>query len=166
MKGRRALGVALVVWLVCALVPGVASGQTQPASADGFVVYYPPTSAVIVDHFRPPAHIGARGNRGLQYGNDDVLVSAAADGVVYFAGPIGNELYITLEHADGLRTTYSFLDEVWVQQGSEVSAGLGIAMAGPQGLHFGVRVGSHYLDPEVLLEASVATPRLVLSPPR
>lgn len=154
--------------VLCAMVlVGVpmAAAQPQVAPAD-VVMYFAPTTAVIVDHFRPPAHIGARGNRGLQYGNDDVFVAAAADGIVTFAGSIGADYYITVEHGDGLRTTYSFLAEVWVVEGQEVTAGLGIAMAGAEGLHFGVRLGSHYLDPEVLLEASVATTRLVLSPPR
>lgn len=145
-----ALGVALV--LVASAVAGpvtrarraapVESGDTGPT-----IVYRPPVEAPVADPFRPPATRYGTGNRGLTY---DVAagtaVRAAAAGRVTFAGTIGVARYVTIAHADGWETTYSFLDTVVVARGTFVVAGDVVATAGP-GFHFGVRDGPAYLDP-------------------
>lgn len=156
----RAVLVGVVALVLLAGSPLVAAGREAP----GFVQYVEPSTAAVIDFFRPPSRFAGPGNRGWQYAAHDPDVTAAADGVVRFAGSIGGEFYITIDHDDGLRTTYSFLDDVVVAEGQAVAQGELIASA-QAGLHFGVKRGSHYLDPEVLLEASKPTPRLVLAPP-
>lgn len=160
----RVLRVAMVVCIGALALSYVVSPEPAHAQPPDFVLYTEPTTSAVIDFFRPPSTFAGAGNRGWQYSADDTLVSAAADGSVFFAGPIGDEYYVTLSHGDGLRTTYSFLTDVWVVQGQQVTAGLGIAQAGPAGLHFGVYAGSHYLDPEVLFAASQSTPRRILAP--
>lgn len=143
-----------------------ASERSGRAPVREAVVYSPPVEASIVDFFRPPAHIGAPGNRGLEYATEPgTVVGAAAVGWVTFAGPIGHGRYITIEHADGLRTTYSGLDEVWVVEGQTVSS-TGQSLGNTAGnFHFGVRSGVHYLDPEILLAASDPVTEPYLVPP-
>jgi len=85
-------------------------------------------------------------------------VLAANGGVVAFAGPVAGALFVSIDHADGIRTTYSFLSAVLVKKGQSVSRGDLIAKSGPghagssqPHLHFGARTGGDYIDPEPLL---------------
>ena len=85
-------------------------------------------------------------------------VLAANDGVVAFAGPVGGRLFVSIDHADGIRTTYSYLSAIFVKKGAKVRRGDRIAASGtgdpgsPQPcLHFGARRGADYTDPEPLL---------------
>jgi murein DD-endopeptidase MepM/ murein hydrolase activator NlpD len=72
---------------------------------------------------------------------------------------VGGELFVSIDHADGIRTTYSFLDAVLVKAKQRVAQRQLIARSGPghagsttPHLHFGMRVGSNtYLDPEPYL---------------
>jgi len=50
-------------------------------------------------------------------------VRAAADGEVTFAGQVGGSHHVVVLHADGLRTSYSFLDTVAVHRGDHVVQG-------------------------------------------
>lgn len=123
-------------------------------ASETIVRYRAPLDAIVVDPFRPPSHIGGAGNRGIEYGNrGGEVVSAAADGRVAFVGAIGDTNYLSIDHADGLRTTYSHLGEMWVATSQAVVSGDAIALA-ERGLHFGVKIRDHYLDPQVLLDAS------------
>ena len=64
------------------------------------------------------------GNRGIDYGTaPNALVFAAADGRVIFAGAVGGTLHVTVEHADGLRTSSSFLETLTVAAGARVRIG-------------------------------------------
>jgi hypothetical protein len=100
-----------------------------------------------VDGYRPPAHIGAPGNRGWEYRTEPgTVVVAAGDGVVVWAGPVGGSDYVSIQHPDGRRTTYSHVITIGVDVGDVVSAGEPIATSGER-LHFGVRVGDEYRDP-------------------
>jgi len=158
MKSRELI--ALV--LACSVLLGsTASAQ----GSDRLVLYEQPVNAYVIDQFRPPAHIGARGNRGLEYGTvDGMLVVAAADGVVAFAGHVAGRQVITLEHTDGVRTTYTGLIDIWVGNGDTLKAGTVMASSAT-GLHFGARVGQHYVDPQILLDASEPQLRARLLPP-
>ena len=137
-----------------------------PAAAEpsGLVQYRPPTDAPIVDHFRPPPLQWGAGNRGIDYGTAmGAAVRAAAAGQVVFAGEVGGALHVSVEHADGLRTTYSFLSTISVARGDRVRSGevIGLA-AGP--FHFGVRTPDDtYLDPEQVLTGRLR-PEVVLVP--
>ncbi|MEY2569843.1 MAG: hypothetical protein QOE63_193 [Acidimicrobiaceae bacterium] len=146
MPAHLRLVVVAVVLLVAVVV------LAAPAAADA-VSYRPPVDAPVLDPFRPPPGPYAAGNRGIEYDTaTGTAVTAAADGEVAFAGVVANERWVTVRHADGLRTTVGPLLDIAVAAGEQVVQGqpLGRA-AGP--LTFTVRRGDVYLDP-----ASVLTP--------
>jgi triacylglycerol esterase/lipase EstA (alpha/beta hydrolase family) len=128
-------------------VPGGASAGASEAP----VHYAPPVDGAVVDPFRAPASPYAAGNRGLDYATSTGGgVRAAADGEVVFAGSVGGTLHVTLEHADGLRTSYSFLAAISVRRGERLRRGQPVGESFDR-LHFGVRdqTGA-YLDPQLL----------------
>ena len=127
----------------------------------------PPVDGVVVDSFRPPAHIGAPGNRGWEYATTPGSEARAVlGGVVAFAGPVGGALHVTVDHAGGLRTSYSFLATVAVSAGEAVGPGHVVGTTGAR-LHFGLRRGSTYLDPAILFGPGPGGPaRLVPRPGR
>ena len=87
-------------------------------------------------------------------------VRASAAGTVVFAGPVAGSLHVTIRHADGVRTSYSFLQTVVAAVGAPVSAGDVVGTAGEH-LHFGARVGDAYVDPAVLFSVATATVELL-----
>ncbi|MDQ6798965.1 MAG: M23 family metallopeptidase [Actinomycetota bacterium] len=115
----------------------------------------------IVDPFRPPPHPGAAGNRGIDYETvPGHPVGAAADGEVVFAGPVGGSLHVVVLHADGIRTSYSFLQSIAVHRGDKVVQGQLLATSGAR-LHFGARAGDTYIDPTRLFAAGPPEVHLV-----
>jgi murein DD-endopeptidase MepM/ murein hydrolase activator NlpD len=98
-------------------------------------------------------------------------VVAAHDGVVAFAGPVAGSLFVSIDHPDGVRTTYSWLAEVSVRTGQAVSRGEPVARSGPghpgvdpPHLHFGARLGTTYIDPMLLLEQGSLVGLIHLAP--
>lgn len=153
----RAAAAALVVATAAIVVPAEPAGAAPPDP----VVHTPPVDAPIADPFRPPATPYGPGNRGLAYDlAPGTPVRATADGTVVFAGQVGATRHVTVLHADGLRTSYSFLSEVGVRRGDRVDRGEVVGRAGP-GFHLGARDGEHYLDPESLFGVQVVEVRLV-----
>ena len=82
---------------------------------------------------------------------------ASGDGVVAFAGPVAGSLHVVVAHDGNLRTTYAFLAGISVRAGERVPRGQVVGSAGSSGpeheaggLHFGVRLGDRYLDPQRL----------------
>lgn len=151
---RRALLIAVGIALVSTTSPAAA----LPAPPD----YTPPVDAVVVDGFRPPATPFGAGNRGLEYGTEPgTPVAAAADGRVTFAGSVAGTLHVTVLHADGVRTTYSFLERVDVVVGQRVARGDLVGLSEGH-LHFGARRGDSYFDPTDLF--GTGPPRVHLVP--
>ena len=149
---RRLLGVALVASALAVSVPRAAAAAST---------YAPPVDGPIVDHFRPPPTPYGPGNRGVDFATEPgEPVAAAADGQVVFAGAVGGSLHVVVLHADGLRTSYSFLASVAVHRGDHVAQGDVVGHAGGP-LHFGVRAGDVYLDPEPLLDGRAPDVHLV-----
>ena len=129
------------------------------------LTYRPPVDAPVIDRFRPPSTPYGPGNRGWEYLTEPgSAVRAAADGIVAFAGRVGPSSAVTITHADGLRTSYSYLESVEVREGAAVTQGQSIGRSGPR-LHFGVRRGDSYLDPATLFTAPT-TIRVRLAPLR
>lgn len=157
---RPAVRSLLTVVITAAAVAG--SVATAASDAGSAVVYEPPVDADVTDPFRPPAHFAGPGNRGLEYGTSPgAEVRAAADGTVVFAGPVADSLHVTILHADGIRTSYSFVASVAVSVGETVRRGQVVATAGTA-FHFGARDGDTYIDPAGLF-APVRRARLVTS---
>ncbi len=140
----RALLLVLVALLLATLLPAV---RPHPAGAAPPRPYRPPVDAPVVDGFRPPATPYGPGNRGVDYGTEPgTEVHAAADGVVTFAGLVAGSRHVTVLHADGLRTTASYLDRIDVVVGQRVRQGDVLGTSAGQ-LHFSARDGDAYLDP-------------------
>ena len=89
-------------------------------------------------------------------------MGAIADGVVLFAGPVAGALHVTVLHADGVRSSYSFLAQVLVAIGQRVVRGQPVGVAGAR-LHLGARTGPRtYIDPATLWGGP---PHVYLVPP-
>lgn len=146
---RRAVVVLVAAAAHACIAVGPAAADTGPVA----VTYRPPVDAPVVDRFRPPVTRFGPGNVGLDYATEPgTPVVAAAAGQVVFAGQVGTGLHVVVLHADGVRTSSSFLASVEVRRGQHVAAGETVGTAGAW-LHFGARVGDAYVDPLVLLGA-------------
>jgi len=152
--------------LVSVLLVSLLAASAVPAAADNATSgldYQPPVDAPIVDRFRPPPAKWAAGNRGIDYGTEPgTPVRAAEEGFVEFAGQVGGRLHVVVRHPDGLRTSYSFLASISVVEGQQVARGTVVGTAGAA-LHFGVRSGDTYIDPELVLRGAAFSVHLVAS---
>lgn len=114
--------------------------------------YMEPVAGMVVDWFRPPAHIGAPGNRGWEYETQpDSPVVAAGAGHVRFAGQVGGSLYVSINHSDGVRTTYSHVKDIAVKKGDFVAQGSVLASTKGASFHFGAIKDGDYIDPAELI---------------
>jgi murein DD-endopeptidase MepM/ murein hydrolase activator NlpD len=147
----------LVAAFIAALAIGGQSGAAAlQASTSG---YMRPVKGPIIRHFEPPPTPFAAGHRGIDMAVPiGTQVVASNAGVVAFAGLVATELFVSIDHPDGIRTTYSFLTSVSIKKGDVVARGQPIALSGPghadstqSHLHFGARIGETYIDPEPLL---------------
>ncbi len=152
---RRVLGAVLamtatVVALVATPSRPADGRERRPAQPSPSPIHLPPVDAPIADPFRPPTGPYGAGNRGLDYDTTaGDVVRASAAGTVVFAGPVAGSLHVTVRHADGVRTSYSFLEAVSTIVGATVAAGDPVGTAGEH-LHFGARAGDAYFDPAAL----------------
>ena len=157
-----------VVWriIIVAVTSVVLLGFTdalQPATAAD-LLFRRPTSAPVLDPFRLPDGKYGAGNRGIEYdtGEFDRIV-AAARGTVVFAGPVARSLFVTVDHGNGLESSYGFVGHILVREGEDVVDGDLVALAdGP--FHFSVRLHGEYVDPERLFGARRVVVRLVSHP--
>lgn len=128
---------------------GNQGGVTQSREGRG---YTEPVAGKVVDWFRPPAHIGAPGNRGWEYETQpDSPVVAAGAGHIRFAGQVGGSLYVSINHPDGVRTTYSHVKDIAVKKGDFVEQGSVLASTKGASFHFGAIKEGDYIDPAGLI---------------
>jgi len=115
----------------------------------------------VVVAFDPPAQPWLPGHRGVDLAATPAqLVYAAGPGTVAFAGRVAGVGVVSIDHPDGLRTTYEPVDAT-VHAGDRVAAGTPIGRIGARidgcppdiaaCLHWGLRHGDVYLDPLALL---------------
>ena len=155
----------LLLTAAAVLLP--ATTATPSGAGDAHrVEYRPPVVAPVIDPFRPPTTPYGPGNRGVELATTPgTPVGAAAPGTVTFAGPVAGARYVTLQHADRVRTTYGPLAGIEVVAGQAVAGGDRLGTSGPS-LLWTARLGEAYLDPAVLLAASgVESVRLVPNAP-
>lgn len=181
MLSRHALPVALITCLLLPTLSGTGPGGTgqparlapgsrpaiqqaaQKASAEQARWQWPlPGRPRLVRSFAPPPQPWLPGHRGVDLaGVTGASVLAAGGGMVRYAGTLAGRGVISIEHADGLRTTYEPVTAI-VRIGDEVAAGtpIGVLDSGHAGcsattpdscLHWGLRRGDQYLDPLAVL---------------
>jgi murein DD-endopeptidase MepM/ murein hydrolase activator NlpD len=134
-------------------------GLVVPPAAAA-VTYAPPVTPVrVLRGFEPPTSPYGPGHRGVDLGlAQGGLVTAAADGVVGFSGPVAGRRLVVVVHADGISTEYEpvtpmVLSRASVRRGQPVGrlSGLHAGCAPASCLHWGARRGSAYVDPLSLL---------------
>lgn len=132
-----------------------------PAAHAGPVVYVSPATGEphagrVLRPFDPPGQNWLPGHRGvdlaLEIGRE---VLAAGPGTVAFAGQVAGTPTVSIDHADGIRSTYQPVHPL-VEQGREVAGAEVIGLLGHPtthypGLQWGARVGEDYLNPLSLL---------------
>jgi murein DD-endopeptidase MepM/ murein hydrolase activator NlpD len=167
VAGVRALWLLVLALCLSASTPAAAEPVASPAAVALWTAPLgdPPR---VTRPFAPPASPYGPGHRGVDLaGAQGFAVVATGDGVVAFAGMVAGRPVVSVDHADGLRTTYEPVDPA-VGAGTRVGRGtvLGVLVAGHAGcpvdacLHWGLRRGETYLDPLQLLRP----PRIRLLP--
>lgn len=135
---------------------GQAAAQPAPAGAFGWPL---PGFPAVLRPFEAPSQPYGPGHRGVDLGGVvDSPVLAAGTGVVVFTGMVAGRPVVSIDHPNGLRTTYEPV-VASVRAGDTVARGaeIGRLLAGHDGcaaaacLHWGVRRGAEYLDPLRLL---------------
>ncbi len=157
----------------------VASPPSGPVPPDGGAPAAPvpgsyswPVVGQVIRGFEPPQGPYGAGHRGIDIAVPfGTRIRAPSDGVVSFAGWVGGALYLSIDHPDGVRTTYSWLSSVAVKRGDAVRRGDVVGATGhghPEvptpHLHFGARIGTTYIDPMILLEGADVTDLIHLAP--
>ena len=166
---RLFLVLAVVASVLIAPPATAASAAASPAAAPSALWMAPLDGQPTVTRpFEAPPSPYAAGHRGVDLaGTVGQPVLAAGDGMVVFAGQVAGRPVVSVQHTDGLRTTYEPVQPV-VAAGQAVARGtpLGVLVAGHTGcpaegcLHWGLRRGETYLDPMSLLRP----PRVRLLP--
>jgi murein DD-endopeptidase MepM/ murein hydrolase activator NlpD len=141
--------------LLAALVlatPPAAEAYVSPATGS-------PEVSRVLRAFDRPQHNWLPGHRGVDLDLPiGAPVLAAGDGTVAFAGVVAGTPTVSIDHADGIRTTYQPV-HTRVTRGDglregEVIGTLGHPTDGWPGLHWGARTDrDDYLNPLSLLEA-------------
>ncbi len=154
----------LAVGIVLGAGGWCAGASAPPPTPTGGVRYQPPLDAPIIDPFRPPDQPWLPGNRGLEYETvPGTVVGAIGPGLVVFAGPVAGQLYVTVLHPDGIRSSYSYLAAVHVAVGDRVVVGQSVGVSGAI-FHLGARIGETYIDPASLFGTLVGSASTFLVP--
>jgi murein DD-endopeptidase MepM/ murein hydrolase activator NlpD len=167
--------VAILMAVVCAPISfalGSPDPSPAPLPAPAYGSYGWPLRGAVIRPFEEPAGPYGPGHRGLDIAaSQGTPVRAAQAGVVAFAGKVAGDRHVSVDHPDGVRTTYSFLGSVAVQVGRRVAKGelIGTAGVGHPGteashLHFGARYAGRYIDPMLLLERGSLVGLIHLAP--
>jgi Peptidase family M23/Putative serine esterase (DUF676) len=171
---REALTCLLVCLAASPLLVGRATraAGAAPPEPDGCDAWMQPVDGPVVRAFQAPAFAYGPGHRGIDFAAaPGTPVRASGDGVVAFAGSVAGSLHVVVAHDGNLRTTYAFLAGISVRAGDRVGRGQVVGTAGATGpeheaggLHFGVRLGDRYVDPQRLFAACDLTHLVRLIP--
>jgi murein DD-endopeptidase MepM/ murein hydrolase activator NlpD len=137
----------------------VAFESRARAFAPPYGSYGWPVEGTVIRFFEPPPTPFSAGHRGIDIGVPfGTPVHSSAAGTVTFAGWVAGSMFVTVDHGDGIKTSYSFLSGFTVSGGDAVKAGQVIGFTGhghpdvqTPHLHFGARVDGEYVDPLLLL---------------
>jgi murein DD-endopeptidase MepM/ murein hydrolase activator NlpD len=156
----RVLALLLII-LAGGFAPLPAAAEPPPLTVPATALWTSPMDGhlTVTRPFEQLPHRFAAGHRGVDlHGRPGGPILAAGDGVVVFAGMVAGRPVVSIDHANGLRTTYEPVD-------ASVGAGLPVSRGSPIGtlaighpgcpvqacLHWGLRRGKTYLDPLGLL---------------
>ena len=139
-----------------------------PARATTWLI--PPVDGPTGRAFEAPSSTWGPGHRGIDIvAAEGTPVTAAAPGIVTFAGEVAGTLAVTIDHGAELETTYTQLGTISVRARQFVDAGTWLGSAGGAhpgvaGLHFGVRLHGTYVDPARFLGPLDPTDAIHLAP--
>lgn len=164
-------GPLLVSVMSFALVVLVAAAPAEAQRlAPDAAAWTRPVGGRLVEGFDAPTNPFGAGHRGADFAaGPGEPVRAAGSGTVSFAGAVAGSIHVTVDHGDGVLTTYSFLERANVSIGTQVERGAAIGRAGGTGghhpagvMHMGLRVGGVYVDPMSLFQPVDLTERVHL----
>jgi murein DD-endopeptidase MepM/ murein hydrolase activator NlpD len=170
------LGAAALAAALSLPSTGADPSSPDPATSAGAPVpgtYAWPVTGPVIATFEPPGSPYGAGHRGIDIrAPSGTPVRAAQRGVVSFAGSVAGSLYVSVDHPDGVRTTYSWLSATAVARGDRVERGQVVASSGlghpggadPPHLHLGARLAGQYIDPLLLLESRSVVGLIRLAP--
>lgn len=149
----RRLAVSLVAALTLAASP--ASAEPVPVPREGAAHAVPLLGALVRPFDAPPDDPFAPGHRGVDVSAaPGTAVRSSHHGTVSFAGTVVGNLTVTVDHGDGVRTTYSYLGSVAVEKGDAVERGEVLGTLGrghdeslPPHVHLSARRDGVYFDP-------------------
>ena len=159
-----AIRAAMAAALLLALSPAAASGSpgvavassvnSDPKVASGGWSWPLSPKPAVLRPFDPPAKPWLSGHRGvdLRAAHDGAQVTSPAAGTVTFAGVVVDRPVITVDHGNGLRSSFEAVRSE-LTPGAAVAEGdvLGWIQPGHCGpgpcVHWGVRRGEAYLNP-------------------
>jgi murein DD-endopeptidase MepM/ murein hydrolase activator NlpD len=152
-----------------ARMTGPAPDAVAAASGSSWVW---PVTGPMIRGFDPPDSPYGTGHRGIDIAAGvGTPVLATAGGTVTVAGPVGGRLFLTIDHGDGLESTYSWLEGVVARRGQVVAQGQVVAMSGTghsgatvPHLHLGVRLHDVYVDPLAYLPPPDVSSYIRLAP--
>ncbi len=128
---------------------------------------WPLAPVTVVAPYAAPATPYGAGHRGIDLrSSPGVPVSAPADGVVWFAGVVVDRPVVTIDHGDGVLSSYEPLAST-LRAGDSVQRGAVIGSTAEGGhcasvcLHVGVRIDGEYVSPLLFFSR---VPRAVLLP--
>jgi murein DD-endopeptidase MepM/ murein hydrolase activator NlpD len=158
--------------LVLASLPATGPLAAPPGGAVGPGNWTWPVVGPVINPFDPPSTPFGAGHRGIDiavpYGTTIVAPDVAT---VTFAGKVGGELFVTLDHGGGIESTYSWVSAILVHKRDVVARGQPIAISGrghpgatvPH-LHLGVKRNDVYQDPLDYLGAVSVSSFIRLAP--
>lgn len=150
---------AMVLVMACVVTHAAAPVRAQPAGGPALrpgASHAVPLYGALLRVYDAPDDPYAAGHRGVDVGAAaGSAVRASAPGTVSFAGSVAGNRTVSVDHPDGVRTTYSYLASALVRAGDAVERGraVGTVGAGHPGsglgphVHLSARRGGVYFDP-------------------
>jgi murein DD-endopeptidase MepM/ murein hydrolase activator NlpD len=141
---------------VLAVFPTPATADEHPQPRPGATHAAPLYGEFVRPYDAPDDDPFAPGHRGIDIAAPaGSPVHASAGGRVSFAGNVAGNRSVTIEHPDGVRTSYSFLGTIAAKKDQSLEQGQVVGTIGPghpnQGLpphvHLSARRGELYFDP-------------------
>ena len=161
-----------LLWVFATTAPSARAQVAAPDIRDGAAHAVPLYGTLVRPWNAPEDDPFAAGHRGVDIAADaGTPVHVSAPGTVTFAGTVAGNRTVTVDHADGVRTTYSFLGTITATNGAVLdrgdvvgTVGTGHAAAGlPPHVHLAARRSDVYFDPVVLYVGSSCADLLSLT---